>query len=92
MGLCDPWADTYLHNWKPTYLNQQKKLDGHGNIELKAVNQLMMTSETTQPEPYQRPSTNLRGNQSCMYNLDTANIKCYNPTEDMFQDQWNMIQ
>ena len=51
MGLCDPWAYTYLRNWKPTHLNYQNQLDESGKIEFNPVNPLMMKIGIIKPAP-----------------------------------------
>ena len=92
IGLCASWVDTYLHNWKPTYLNHQNQLDEFLMIDLKPVNQLMTASEITEPSPSPLPSKNLWGEQRCMSSLDTANRQFANIPKDKFKDQWALIQ
>ena len=85
IGLCALWTNNYIKNCKPYNLRHQKnttsysitalsntmnnKLEEIGMVELKLVNKLIMKSEITQLEPSPRPSTNLQGKHSCIYNL-----------------------
>ena len=52
--------------------NQQEELD---MIGLNPSNQLMMTSEITQPSAWSQPLTNLWGEQNCMSDLNTDHKK-----------------
>ena len=92
MGIPPPWANTYLHNLKPTYLNHKNKQVELGKIDLNPINKLIMTSETTQPATSPRPSTNPREDQSRIYDLDTFHRQFSNTPEDKFQDQWTLTQ
>ena len=44
IGLCDPWDNTYLHNWKPEEL---------GIIALKLINVLMKQVKSQKRKPCQ---------------------------------------
>ena len=63
MGLCDPWANTYL-------LTQLQTLLMRGTT-LKPINVLIAIGATTKPAPSPRPSTNMRGKQIFMTGLNT---------------------
>ena len=58
---------------------------------MNTVNQLTKTIETAQPAPLSWPYTNLRGNQICMYGLDTSYWTFSITSKDKFQYEWSLI-
>ena len=83
MGLISPLDNSKTNNFSETP-NFHQNLE---MIELKPVNQLMMKSATTQPEPSPRPSKILSGNKIHMYVLYMPHRKFKITQKDKFQDQ-----
>ena len=63
MDPCEPWDDTYLHNYK---------LEELVMIALDPIDVLMEIGKITNNSPLPGPSTNLRGKQIRISSLDTA--------------------
>ena len=83
MILCDPWADTLLHNYK---LEELEELTWSQSIYW------WWQVQSQKPEPSPQPSKNLQGKQIRMSGLDTAHWQFAIPPEDRLQDEWTPIQ
>ena len=84
------WSNKYdTHN--STINKRRLERRNWWKFYIKQSNKLKQTSLNTQPEPFPRPYTNLRGKKICMSSLYTAHRKFANTYKGNFQDQWNLI-